>query len=81
MKYVIAQILEMKKIKILAAAVAISCLLALGAPAVASIQMPPAVVFVQDEKDRIMVNHNFEGDNGLLIPWDMSGDNGFWINP
>ena len=75
----------MEKVKYIAAAAGLSALLMLGSPALTSadaeIQMPPAVGFVQDENERMLVYHNFEGDNGLLIPWDTNVDEGIWTEP
>ena len=72
----------MTKIKIAAAAAVVSSLLMLGSPALSSADAtPPAVVFVQDEKEKMLVYHDFAGDNGLLIPWDSDVDEGIWVEP
>jgi len=74
----------MNSLKLLSAAVMFSYLLTVGSPASISAgainQMPPAMVFIQDQKDMMKVYHNFQEDNGLLIPWDEEADEGIWAS-
>lgn len=73
----------MIKIKLFIAAVVVSSMLSFGAPVVSQTvdvtQMPPAVVFVQDRNDNMILRHNFVHDNRLLVPWDNGVDKGFWV--
>ena len=78
---------KMKKIKTSAAVLLLSAVLLTGQPGIAqsirsvALQMPPAVVFIQDKNKKMLIKHSFEEDNALLIPWDLSTiDNGFYVD-
>lgn len=62
----------MKTIKLLIMVVAISAALSFGSPAAVRassvVETPPAVVFVQDKNNSMLLSHDFKYDNGMLVP-------------
>lgn len=74
----------MIKIKLFAMALVLASMLALGNPGMTRaanvLEIPPAIVFVQDKDNRMLVKHNFKYDEGMLIPGDMDVDEGFFVS-
>ena len=73
----------MNKIKISLLAMALISLLFLGSPvpakAINTYEMPPAVVMVQDKNSRMLLNHNFTGDDGMPVTIGGNVDEGFYV--
>ena len=74
----------MNKIKLLLAVVLLASVLSFGTPVVSrasgNVGLPPAVVFVHDRKDEMLVRHNFNFDERIFIPGNTNKDPGFYIN-
>jgi hypothetical protein len=74
----------MNRIKLLLAVVLLASVLSFGTPVVSkasgNVGMPPAVVFVQDKNNKMLVNHNFNYDKRIFIPGNNYNDPGFYIN-
>jgi hypothetical protein len=73
----------MNKIKILLVVVLLASVLSFGTPVVTraseNARIPPAVVFVQDKNDKMLVSHNFSSDERIFVPGDNYNDPGFYI--
>jgi len=73
----------MKKIKLALTALILFAALAFLQPMPANADLlasvPPAMVFVKNKEDEMLLKHNFEADNGIYIPWDTSIDEGFFM--
>ena len=74
----------MKQIKFLFIIVIFAAMLAFGNPSVtgasANAGMPPAIVLVQDENNKMLVNHNFVYDTRIFVPGDTESDPEFYVN-
>lgn len=74
----------MRKIKLLLVLIALVSFLSFGTPAATRAsgyyETPPAVVFVQDRNDKMLVRHNFQYDKRIFIPGNTEKDPGFYIN-
>lgn len=67
----------------LAITLTIASILALGSPSIIKAsniyEKPPAVVFIQDKDDGMLLNHNFKYDNGMLVNRNSNVDESFWV--
>lgn len=61
-----------------------AAMLSFGNPAVAKttadVGLPPAIVLVQDENNKMLVNHNFKNDMQIFVPGGKHNDPGFYVN-
>lgn len=75
----------MNKFKVMAAVLLLCSLLIIGqssairAKASESLPSVPAVVFVQDKNEKMMVSHSFENDERFYIPMGKDTDTGFYV--
>lgn len=74
----------MKNVKIFAAATILTSLLTLSSPGAVRAEADihtsaPAVVFVQDPDNRMLVRHHFERDEGFWVPGKTDNDPGFYV--
>lgn len=74
----------MKQIKFLLIIAIFAALLSFGNPTVSRAStdtgFPPAIILVQDENNKMLVNHNFVNDMQLFVPGDTESDPGFYVN-
>lgn len=75
----------MNKTKLILAVILISSILLIGQPAVKTVTASgiftdvPAVVFVQDKNNKMLINDGFESDNKLYVSIDHDVDIGFYF--
>jgi hypothetical protein len=74
----------MQKIRLLLALFVLTLILSFGTPVVtrasSNIELPPAIVFVQDRNEKMLVKHNFVFDENIFIPGGTNNDQDFYVN-
>ena len=73
----------MLKIKLSLIVLALVAVLSAGTPNMAkasdAYEMPPAIVFIQDKDEKMLLKHNFVFDQGMMIPGNTDMDKEFFV--
>jgi hypothetical protein len=76
---------KMTRAKLIIAVMLLSSMLIMGQPAANTVKASetysgaPAVVFVQDKKDKMLINDNFDSDNKFYVRINNGQDKGFYF--